>query len=170
MSNYMQYERFDTANGEGVRSSVFFSGCSLHCEGCWNPSSWNPRKGEPFTQDVIDKILKDLEHPAISGLSLLGGEPFENLDGAIPLVTQCRNYYGNNKTIWSWSGYTFEQIIADPEKLELLKLIDVLVEGRFVLAKRDTNLQFRGSTNQRVLDVKKSLANRAPVWLDGIKH
>lgn len=170
MSNYMQYERFGAHNGEGMRSSVFFSGCSLHCKGCWNPSSWNPRNGEPFTQEVIDKIIKGLDHPAISGLSLLGGEPFENLDGAIPLAVQCRERYGKDKTIWSWSGYTFEQIIDDPNKLELLKLVDVLVEGRFVLAERDTSLQFRGSTNQRVLDVKKSLTNRTPIWLDGIKH
>lgn len=165
MGNFMQYQKFDTANGEGVRSSIFFSGCSLRCLGCWNPRSWNPRNGQPFTQETINEVLEGLEHQAIDGLSLLGGEPFENLDSTIPLTEQFREKFGNTKTIWSWSGYTFEQILEDEEKVKLLKNLDVLVEGSFVLAERDLSLRFRGSRNQRVLDVQKSLKVQEPVWM-----
>lgn len=168
MSNYMQYQQFDVANGKGVRSSVFFSGCSLRCLGCWNPKSWNPKNGEPFTQQTIDEVLKGLEHEAISGLSILGGEPFENLDGTVALASQFREKFGDSKNIWVWSGYSLSQILEDSEKLELLKLADVLVEGRFVLAQRNLSLQFRGSTNQRVLDVRQTLQSGEGVWLEGI--
>lgn len=168
MGNFMQYQKFDTANGEGVRSSIFFSGCSLRCLGCWNPRSWNPRNGQPFTQETINEVLEGLEHQAIDGLSLLGGEPFENLDSTVPLAEQLRRKFGNTKTIWSWSGYTFEQILEDEEKVKLLKNLDVLVEGPFVLAERDLSLRFRGSRNQRVLDVQKSLKVQEAVWMPGM--
>ena len=159
----MSYERFDVSNGEGIRSSVFFAGCSLKCKGCWNPSSWNPKNGDPFTIEVLNKIVEGLDHPSIAGLSLLGGEPFENLESTVPLVEATRDKYGDNKNVWAWSGHTFDKLISDPEKMKLLKLLDVLVEGPFILAKRDLSLRFRGSSNQRVLDVKKSLAANKPI-------
>lgn len=166
MGNYMGYERFDTANGEGVRSSVFFSGCSLRCVGCWNPSSWNPKNGSPFTQETIDMVLDGIDHPAIAGLSLIGGEPFENLESTIALVEQFRVRYGNTKTIWSWSGYTFEQIMEDSEKIKLIQHLDVLVEGRFMIALRDRTLKFRGSKNQRILDAQQSIQNNTPILIE----
>lgn len=159
----MSYERFDVSNGEGIRSSVFFAGCSLKCKGCWNPSSWNPKNGDPFTIEVLNKIVEGLDHPSIAGLSLLGGEPFENLESTVPLVEATRDKYGDNKNVWAWSGHTFDKLSSDPEKIKLLKLLDVLVEGPFILAKRDLSLRFRGSSNQRVLDVKKSLAANKPI-------
>lgn len=170
MGNYMQYTRFDTANGLGFRSSIFFSGCSLKCKGCWNPASWNPRNGEPFTQETINMVLDGINHPSIDGISLLGGEPFENLDSTIPLVKQLRDRYGNSKSVWSWSGYPFELLKADPQRFELLKMLDVLVDGPFILSQRDLSLQFRGSKNQRVLNVPESLKNDEPTWLENIKH
>lgn len=164
----MQYIQFDSANGFGMRSSIFFSGCSLHCKGCWNPSSWNTRNGEPFTQHTVDMIVDNLAHPAISGLSMLGGEPFENLDGSLPLVKAVRERYGDTKSIWSWSGYYLDEILADPDKKTLLSYLDVLVEGRFILSKRDLSLYYRGSSNQRVLDVPRTLTEGKAVWEEGI--
>lgn len=157
MVNYLQYTQFDTANGYGVRSSIFWAGCSLHCKGCWNPESWNPRNGKPYTQETENLIISGLAHPAIEGLSMLGGEPFENLEGSIPLATAVRKTYGDTKTIWSWSGYTIEEILNNPERIELLQKIDVLVDGRFILSKRDTSLEFRGSQNQRIINVPQTL-------------
>lgn len=158
MANYMQYNRFDMANGPGVRSSIFFAGCSFHCQGCWNPSSWNPKNGQEFTQETIKMIIENSAHTAITGLSLLGGEPFQSIDAVLPLSQQFRKNYPN-KNIWAWTGYTWDEIINDPLKKELLDYIDVLVDGQFILNQRDLSLQFRGSRNQRIIDVQKSLKN-----------
>lgn len=166
LGNYMSYEKFGTANGPGIRSSVFLSGCSFRCPGCWNPSSWSSRNGAPVTDEWIEEAVENLSHESISGLSILGGEPFENLQAATLLAKKTREAYGDGKNIWIWSGYTFEQIMKDPKKFELLKLCDVLVDGRFVLGLRDITLKFRGSLNQRIIDVQNSINSRKPCLIE----
>lgn len=156
MANYMQYNKFDMANGLGIRSSVFFAGCSFHCKGCWNPASWNPNNGNPLTDEIIDEIVDNAEHEAIVGLSLLGGEPFQNLDGSLPLARKFKETYPD-KNIWVWTGYLWEDIIAHPYRKEILEYIDVLIDGQFILAQRDLTLHYRGSQNQRIIDVQESL-------------
>lgn len=160
MGNYLQYNRFDLANGPGVRNSLFVAGCSLHCKGCWNPESWNRNNGYPFTDNMLHTIISDLNHPAVQGLSVLGGEPFENLDILCPLLKNVKKQYGEEKNVWVWSGYEWAEILNDPEKNQVLDFVDVLVAGRFVLAERDLTLQFRGSRNQQVIDVKNSIGEK----------
>lgn len=169
MARYIGYGKFDTANGPGVRTSVFLSGCSFRCEGCWSLTATNPRVGTPFTQDTVNEVLADCSHEAVSGLSVLGGEPFENLDATLPLVRAFRDRFGSRKTIWVWSGYTWENLVSDPEKREVLPYLDVVVDGQFVLALRDTSLRFRGSSNQVVVDVPCSLRAGEVVWWQGIR-
>lgn len=160
------YKPFMFVDGEGVRCSIYVSGCLFACEGCFNKAIQNFNYGKPYTQELEDQIMEDLSHPSVKGLTLLGGEPFLNTQVCLQLVKRVRDTFGETKDIWSWSGYTFEELLQDTEdKLELLSYIDVLVDGRFELARRDLTLQFRGSSNQRILDVPQSLAqNKAIVW------
>ena len=170
--NYAAIKTYDIANGPGVRTSVFVSGCTRHCKECFQPQTWDFDYGEPLTQEVLDGILKTLEPPHIAGLTVLGGEPFEP-ENQRELVTFVQNFKAlyPKKTVWCYSGYTWEQLtgkvpcharceVTD----ELLRLLDVLVDGRFVEAEHDISLRFRGSRNQRLLDVPKSLAAGQPVW------
>ena len=166
-SNVMQVEHFDVANGPGVRTTVFFSGCRIHCPGCWNPESWNFAAGNPYTSAVEDGIVAGLRHPAVRGLSVLGGEPFQNVDAAVHLAARVRAEFGDDRDIWMWTGYTLDDILADPDRTRLLGSADVLVEGPFVLAQRDLSLRFRGSRNQRILDVPASLRAGAAVRAEG---
>ena len=170
--NYGTIKEYDIADGPGVRVSLFVSGCRHHCKGCFNEETWNFNYGEPFTDEVKDRILKLLEPVYIQGFSLLGGEPFEpeNQRELLPFVRNFRALYPN-KSVWCYSGYTWEQLTGSvpcPARCEvtdeLLSLLDVLVDGRFVEAQHDISLRFRGSSNQRLLDVPKSLAAKAPVW------
>ena len=170
--NYATIKYCDIANGEGVRTSLFVSGCRRHCPNCFNAVAWDFNYGEPFTKEVRNKILESLAPGYINGLSLLGGEPFEpeNQRELLPFVRNFRALYPN-KSIWCYSGYTWEQLTGSvpcPARCEvtdeLLSLLDVLVDGRFVEAQHDISLRFRGSSNQRLLDVPKSLAAKAPVW------
>lgn len=109
---------------------------------------------------MLQTIISDLNHPAVQGLSVLGGEPFENLDILCPLLKNVKKQYGEDKNVWVWSGYEWAEILNDPEKNQVLDFVDVLVAGRFVLAERDLTLQFRGSRNQQVIDVKKSIGEK----------
>lgn len=156
--NYADYKRFDVLNGEGIRHSLFVQGCRNYCKGCFNTTSWNFKGGKPFTKEIEDMIIDDLkiDYVEISGLSLLGGEPFQNTDGLIPLVKRVRSECPN-RTIWAWSGLTFEEICSNEDSFELLKHVDVLIDGRFVLEERDLTLRWAGSRNQRVIDVQESL-------------
>ena len=160
------YKAFNFVDGEGVRNSLYVSGCLFACEGCFNKAVQNFNYGTPFTESLMNQIIEDLSHDYVQGLTLLGGEPFLNTDVCLSVVKRVRETFGSAKDIWSWSGYTFEELLLEtPDKLELLHSIDILVDGRFELAKRNLNLQFRGSSNQQIIDVPKSLAaGKAVIW------
>ena len=159
------YKPFNFVDGEGVRCSLYLSGCKFHCEGCYNQATWNFRYGSPYTKELEERIMADLSQSYVQGLTLLGGEPFLNTGVALPLVKRIRAELPE-KDIWSWTGYTWEELLQEDEtKLELLRNLDRLVDGRFKLSKKNLLLQFRGSSNQRIIDVKKSLAeHRVVIW------
>lgn len=152
------YKPYNFVDGEGVRCSLYVSGCLFACEGCYNRVAQNFNYGTVYTQALEQQILKDLSAPYCQGLTLLGGEPFLNTQILIPLCRAIRQEFGNSKDIWSWTGYYWEELMRESsDKLELLSHIDVLVDGRFELSKKDLSLQFRGSSNQRIIDVKSSM-------------
>lgn len=162
--NYATIKNCDIANGPGVRVSLFVSGCTHHCKGCFNEVAWDFNYGEPFTQDTIETILKMLAPEHIQGITLLGGEPFEpqNQQPILQLLRAIKKVYPN-KSIWAFSGYLFDRDILagklGPWEVtrEYLSYLDVLVDGPFVFEKRDLSLRFRGSSNQRIIDVPASL-------------
>ena len=165
--NYAEIKYNDIANGIGVRTSLFVSGCRHHCKNCFNYMTWDFDYGKPFTQDIEDKIINSIEPEWINGLSLLGGEPFEkeNQKDLIKLLKRFHKLYPK-KDVWCYSGFTIEEILGKTEpksrcfgenSVELLKQIDVLVDGRFVEEKKSLMLKFRGSSNQRIIDVNKTL-------------
>lgn len=156
--NYAEYKLYDTANGPGVRLALFVQGCPHHCPGCFNPETWDFNGGKPFTIKEIDEIIEHCKKSQISGLSILGGEPFaQDISVMLTLMSKFRQYV--NKPIWVWTGYTIEEIIQDPFKTAMLIMTDVLVDGPFIEAKKNIRLVHRGSSNQRVIDVKKTLDN-----------
>lgn len=163
--NYGEIKRVDIANGEGVRVSLFVSGCTHHCKNCFNAETWNFNYGKPFTKETEDEIIGYLNHDYIKGLSLLGGEPFEpdNQRVLLPFLKRVKSIFPD-KTIWSYSGYTLDKELLGESRArcevtdEMLSLIDVLVDGEYMDDKRNISLKFRGSENQRVIDVKKSLS------------
>lgn len=158
------YKPFVMVDGEGVRCSLYVSGCLFACEGCFNEAAWSFRYGTPWDRALRERILTDLGHEAVQGLTLLGGEPFLNTGVCLDLVGAVRERFGSAKDIWSWTGYTFEDLLRETaDKRELLSHLDVLVDGPFEIAQRDLSLQFRGSRNQRILDVPASLAAGGPV-------
>ncbi len=159
--NYAQIRQFDVANGEGIRTSFFVTGCTHCCEGCFNEVYQDFKYGQPWTENETELILSHLSHPMVKGLTILGGEPFQNVEGLLPVLQKIKQE--SPKTIWIYSGYTFEQLCSDVDKKELLSLCDVLVDGPFILEKRDLTLRFRGSSNQRILDIQKSLISNQPV-------
>lgn len=160
------YKAFNFVDGEGVRNSLYVSGCPFACEGCFNAASQNFRYGKPFTQELEDQLIADTAHDYVQGVTFLGGEPFLNTQVCLKVIDRLRAEFGDTKDIWSWSGYTFEELLLDSEdKLEMLSKIDILVDGRFDLSKKNLMLQFRGSSNQRIIDVKKSLAQgEVVIW------
>ena len=160
------YKPFMFVDGEGVRCSIYVSGCLFACKGCFNRAIQNFKYGTPYTKELEDKIIDDLSHDYVQGLTLLWGEPFLNTEVCLSLVRRVRREFGDTKDIWSWTGYTYEELLEETDdKLELLNYIDVLVDGRFELEKRDLTLQFRGSSNQRIIDVPKSLQNsNVVIW------
>ena len=172
--NYATIKNCDIANGPGVRVSLFVSGCTHRCPGCFNEVAWDFDYGEPFTQETIEYILNLLKPDYIQGLTLLGGEPFEpqNQGAVVELLRQVKRTYPN-KSIWAFSGYLFDRDIL-PGKLgdpaitrEYLSYLDVLVDGPFVQAKKNLTLRFRGSENQRLIDVPASLESGTVVlWED----
>lgn len=166
------YKPFVMVDGEGVRCSLYVSGCPFACAGCFNEAAWSFRYGTPFDDALADRIAVDLAHEAVQGLTLLGGEPFLNTGVCLRVVRRLRADHGRAKDVWCWSGYTFEELLAwtdrgHTDKADLLAEIDVLVDGRFDLDQRDLALAFRGSRNQRVLDVPASLAAGAAVPWSG---
>ncbi len=155
--NYAAIKTTDVANGTGVRVSLFVSGCRRHCKDCFNSETWDFNFGEKFTQDTMDYIIEALSHDYIEGFSLLGGEPFEkeNRETVLDILRTIKEKLPD-KTIWCYSGFTFEELLADGAQ-SILELLDVLVDGAFVAEKKNLRLKFRGSENQRVIDVKKTL-------------
>lgn len=162
--NYADIKRWDVANGPGIRISLFVSGCPHACKGCFNQEAWDFAYGKPFTKEEETFILKELDKSYYHGLTLLGGEPLhpDNQKGLLSFVKKVKERYPQ-KTIWCYSGYVWEPEILGwmyeqvPQTKELLACVDVLVDGRFVEEKKQVDLKFRGSANQRLIDVKKSL-------------
>ena len=162
--NYASIKNCDIANGEGVRVTLFVSGCTNHCENCFQPETWDFNYGEPFTPAVEEKLIEMLRPGFINGLTLLGGEPMEpqNQRALLPFLRRVRKELPE-KTIWAFSGFTWEELNTPGSHSccevtpELLTLLDVLVDGRFVQALYDISLRFRGSSNQRIIDVPKTL-------------
>ena len=165
------YKPFNFVDGEGVRCSLYVSGCKFNCPGCYNKVAQNFHYGHPYTQALEDQIIKDLSQPYVQGLTLLGGEPFLNTQVCLKLVKRIRQEFGHDKDVWSWTGYKWDELMADSDdKLELLSLIDILVDGRFLEAQKDLTLQFRGSANQRIIDVPASLAaGVVKIWAGLVK-
>ena len=171
--NYAEIKYCDVANGPGVRTSLFVSGCSHHCPGCFNEIAWDFNYGKPFTQDTIDSIIESLKPDYIQGLTLLGGEPFEysNQKGLLPLVRQVREVLPQ-KDIWCFTGFLFDKDIIEnmckkwKETNELLSYIDVLVDGRFVEELKNLNLKFKGSENQHTILVNESLKSGNVILYD----
>ena len=161
----IDYKAFNFVDGEGVRCSLYVSGCMFHCEGCYNVATWSFEAGISYTQELGDRIIDDLSQPYVQGLTLLGGEPFLNTGTVLPLVKRIRKELPK-KDIWSWTGYTWEELMLEtPDKLELLSYLDILVDGRYDRTKRNLMLQFRGSSNQRIIDVQQSLKDsRIHLW------
>lgn len=152
--HYGAIKKTDIANGSGVRVSLFVSGCRNHCKGCFQPQTWDFEYGQPFTKDTEDEIMKALRPSWIQGFSILGGEPMEpeNQKTLLPFIKRIRQEY-SDKDIWLYSGYFYEEI----KDCELLQYVDVLVDGPFVEEMKDPSLAFRGSRNQRILNVPESL-------------
>ncbi|MFV8045070.1 anaerobic ribonucleoside-triphosphate reductase activating protein [Streptococcus hyovaginalis] len=161
----IDYKAFNFVDGEGVRNSLYVSGCMFHCEGCYNVATWSFNAGIPYTKELEERIMDDLAQPYVQGLTLLGGEPFLNTGILIPLLKRIKRELPN-KDIWSWTGYTWDELELETEdKMEMLRLVDILVDGRYDFRKRDLTLQFRGSSNQRIIDVQESLKQDAIiVW------
>ena len=171
--NYADIKRADVANGVGVRISLFVSGCTHHCKNCFNQEAWDFNYGKEFTEKEIERIIEELDHSYIAGLTLLGGEPLEHVNqkGVLPLVKLVKEKF-HHKNIWCYTGYTFEKDVLDrmckewEETPELLKYIDVLVDGKFIEEKKDIKLKFRGSSNQRIIDVQESLKQNKTILFD----
>lgn len=172
--NYAVIKKYDIANGPGVRVSVFVSGCRHHCKNCFNKEAWDFSYGSEFNDSVIDEIIEACSKEYITGLSLLGGEPFEpeNQEGMLALCEKFKKKFPH-KNIWCYTGFDFEKDLLNykvgkKETVDkLLKVIDVIVDGKFVEELKDLSLMFRGSSNQRIIDVKKSLNQGGVIWLEG---
>lgn len=156
---YAKIRKMDISNGEGVRVSLFVQGCSFHCKNCFNPETWDFNKGKEFTTAEIQKIIELANKDYIAGLSVLGGEPLHNnnVNEVFHIVTTFKEKFPN-KNIWLWTGFKFEDAIKDSKRKSILCNIDVLIDGQFEEDKKDLTLKWRGSSNQRVIDCKKSLA------------
>lgn len=161
---YADIKKYDVANGPGIRISLFVSGCTHHCKGCFNEAAWDFKYGNPYTEIQTNEIIEYMKNDFVSGITILGGEPFEyvNQQGILPLLKKIRDNYPE-KSIWVFSGYLFDKDIIDKMlkeydiTKELLSYIDVIVDGKFELDNKNLSLKFRGSSNQRIINVKESL-------------
>ncbi len=170
--NYGNIKYFDIADGPGVRTTLFVSGCSHHCPGCFQPETWEFDFGRPYTAETEEEIIASLAPDYVDGLTLLGGEPMEKVNqrALLPLVKKVRELYPQ-KDIWCYTGYTLETELLQPSRArcevtdELLSYIDVLVDGEFIEAQRDLTLLFRGSRNQRLIDLPATLREgKTVIW------
>ena len=155
--SFEQIRKFDVTNGPGIRTSLFVTGCSNNCPGCFNKELQDFNHGKLWTKEVEDEFISYVNNPQVVGVSLLGGDPMEQTmdNSMISLLDRIKKE--TKKDIWLWSGYTYEEILADDKKREILSYVDVLIDGRFIIAQRNIKLKYRGSENQRVIDVNKSL-------------
>ena len=173
--NFASVKKHDVANGPGVRVSLFVSGCTHRCKGCFNAEAWDFSYGSPFTEETAREVLSALAPEYVAGLSLLGGEPFEpcNQRALLPLLRAFRSRYPQ-KNVWCYTGYTMDTDLAAGGRPhceateEMLSLLDVLVDGEFIEEQKDLKLRFRGSANQRIIDVARSrAAGEVRLWMDG---
>lgn len=167
--NYAEIKPYDIANGPGVRVSFFVSGCRHHCRGCFNEIAWDFNYGKEFTQETVDYLLECLNKPYIKGITILGGEPLDpkNISTVELLVNAIRNVYGNDKSIWIYTGYTINNFMKDSTAEYILNNIDVLVDGPFIEEQKNLMLRFKGSENQRIIDMKKTIKeNKIVLWND----
>lgn len=170
---YHNVTHADMLNGEGLRVVLWVSGCSHHCPGCQNPMTWDENDGIPFDDDTIAEIYHDLDQDWCDGITLSGGDPLfiKNRKTIRDLVLNIKNLYPN-KTIWCYTGYTFEDLLEqnDPNLTDILSCVDVLLEGRFVMKLRDDKVHYVGSSNQRIINVPKSLkSGKIVLWKENIK-
>lgn len=165
--NYADIKQYDVANGPGIRISLFVSGCTHHCQECFNQETWDFNYGQPFTEETIDTIIEYMRPDFIRGLTLLGGDPLEKPNQAplIPLLRKVKEIYPD-KDIWCFTGYDFEKDILGEmfenwkDTKEFMSYIDVLVDGEFILEQKDLSLWFKGSANQRTIKVQESLKSK----------
>lgn len=155
---YNLIRKMDISDGPGVRVSIFMQGCEFHCKNCFNSETWNFNGGKEYTDDVKEEVLKLCEQGYVKGLSILGGEPLhpKNIEGSTALAKEFKERFPN-KTLWMWTGFTFDDDMA---KKEIFKYVDVLVDGQYVDELHDPTLQWKGSSNQRVIDIQKTLKKR----------
>lgn len=164
--NYEKIDKCSVSNGAGVRTVLWVSGCDIRCRNCHNQQTWDFNSGIPFTDDTMQELLYDLSKPYIKGLTLSGGHPLDphNAPKVLEIVKRVKMVFPN-KDVWIYSGYVWEDIIKDNTLKEILKCTDVLVDGAYVDELRDISLAFRGSSNQRIIDVKKTLnSNEVILW------
>ena len=163
--HYAQMRKYDVANGIGIRSTLFVSGCTHQCPGCFNTDYREFDYGMPWTKEAEDTFLSYIKDENVHGVTILGGEPMQQTkdDDLLNLLRRIKQE--TNETIWIYSGYTYEEILKEPKRRQILKLCDVLVDGRFVEALKDLKLRFRGSSNQNIIDVQASLTSGEKVLL-----
>ena len=156
--NYADLRKYDTANGSGIGTTIFVSGCNFHCPNCFNKdTTWDFNSGKEFTKEVEDKFINYAKDNHVNHVSLLGGEVFhQDLDTILNLVKRIKEEV--NKPIYVWTGFTWDELLKDDRKIEILKYIDVLTDGRFEQDKKDMSLLYKGSWNQKTIDVKSSLS------------
>ncbi len=162
--NFAQIRKYDVANGPGIRTTIFVTGCTHKCPNCFNEEYQDFNFGNPWTHKETDEVIEDLKLDEVKGLTVLGGEPFQNEVDLLQVLRDIKKEV--QKEIWIFSGYTYEEILKDQDKKKLLEECDVLVDGRFVEALKDLSLRFRGSSNQRIIDIKKSLEANEVVLFD----
>ena len=156
MLHYLYTYPETIVDGDGIRFSIYLSGCRHHCRGCHNPESWNPASGHPLTREKIEEFIEAINsNPLLDGITFSGGDPFYSPEDFLPLIKEFSERTGQN--IWCYTGYTFEALLRNPRQAKLLEYIDVLVDGKFQKDLRDEELYFRGSSNQRLIDVQASL-------------
>ena len=176
--NYSQIIPHDCANGEGWRTTLFVSGCDFHCPGCFNPESQNFDCGEPFTMYTMANILDMVKDDKVSGLSILGGDPLcQDISDLIKLIDLCKRVRYIGKTVWLWSGFTFEQLFSPYNNYEevpqwkyrqkLIEHVDIFIDGPFTKEQKDLTLKWRGSKNQRVIDVQKTIQQNKIILYEG---
>ncbi len=162
---YSKMLKYDASNWDGITATIFFSGCTFQCPGCFNSELWDFKCGKPFDKKAENEFIKYAKNPHVTGVCLLGGEVFQqDLDRILDLVIRINREV--KKPIHVWSGYTIEELLADEKSMVILHHIDTLVDGPFIFAKKDLTLKYRGSSNQRVIDVRKTMSTGVVTLID----